>query len=62
MAQQVRTLATKPDDLSLIPGTKLILREATPANFPLIRVPWHVHVYARTAYTYKIHVKEKLRK
>ena len=45
MAQQVKVLAVKPDDLSSIPGTHMV-GEPIPTGCPLTAtcIPWNMHI------------------
>lgn len=49
MAQEVRALATEPDDLRSIPGGR---SESTPSNCPLtyIHVPWCACTFSLSIY------------
>jgi hypothetical protein len=49
MAQQMRALAVKPDDMSSIPTTHTVeKREAIPTSCPSASVHTHTHTHTHT--------------
>lgn len=48
MAQQLKMLAAKPDELSLIPETHTVERELIPAKFPDLHMHSTVHMCTHT--------------
>ena len=43
MAQRIKTLATKPKNLSSIPERHMVAREPVPTRYPLIGIHMHGH-------------------
>lgn len=52
MAQRVKSLATKPNDLNLVPGTHMVEGEnrlsSSVSWFPYVHAMWNVHTLINT--------------